>query len=263
MHSPHSIALVRSPNVLNLKKVSAGYYELLVSDDNPLEKTAVFKCKDKTICEVFGYLLARLLQLPVPCFQGLRFGEPFTVGTYTARANQLGLLIELIPNIAHVPLDELAVRDKRLTARFLTICFFDRYEWPQVFESGGSLYALDLERVGPLMLIDQFEGDCEGSIRDGLLCREAEYVRTSGCALSEIRSEADRLGVTDEVELELRNMSSISGETLQRELSITGHPYATLLSAFFQGAVSKRQAALCAEMGIQPWPQFDWESGIS
>lgn len=263
MNSPHRIALVSRPDVLNLREVTVGYSELLVSDDNPLGKTAVFKCKATSISEVFGYLLARLLQVPVACFQGLRFERPFRVRGYRARANHLGLLIEFVPNMLRVLLEKLAVRDKTLTAKFLTICFFDRHEWPQVFESGGSLYTLDLERVGPVMLTDEFEDTSEGRIRDNLLYREEEYVQTSHSALSEILSEADRLDVRDEVQLELSYISRMSGETLQRELSITDHPYATLLSAFFLSAVSKRQGTLSGEMGIQSWPQCDWESEIN
>jgi hypothetical protein len=263
MNGPHTIAIVSSPDDLGLRDVTVRYSGVLVSDTNLFGKSSLFKCKDYTVSEVFGYLLAKLLRVPVARFQGLRFAGPCVLpGGYRVSPSNLGLLVEYIPSLVHVQLEELAARDKALAARFLTMCFFDRHEWPEVYDGGGSLYAIDLERIGPLMLVDEFTATSKEEVRLRLLCREDEYVQTSCSALSEVLSESDQLDVRKQLELELSLLSQISCETLQQELSIRNHPHAPLLSAFFLAAVCKRQKVLSGRIGTRAWDQGSWENKI-
>jgi hypothetical protein len=55
MNGPHMITIVRDPSDLDLRQVRAGLHGILLSDVNPLGRSSLFKCKDQTISEVFGY----------------------------------------------------------------------------------------------------------------------------------------------------------------------------------------------------------------
>jgi hypothetical protein len=164
--------------------------------------------------------------------------------------NSLGLLVEFIPSLTPTPLEQLIVQDKMLVAKFLAMCFFDRGEWPELCESGGSLYTIDLERIGPIMLADELTGMSMDEVSDRLSCREAEYARTSDGMLREVLSEADQLGVREQLASELRLVSNISSQRLQQELLIGNHPHASLLSTFFFSAVHRRQRLLSGRKGL-------------
>lgn len=264
MNSPNQLVPLSNLEDLNLIEERFGYSMLQVSENNPIGKRAVFKCKDVSISEVFGYLLARLLGVPVAEFQGVWFEKKVeTPEGYRAPVNHIGILIEYLPSLCPIHLEQLATSNKVLVAKVLSFCFFDRFEWPQVFRSPTSIYVLDLERIGPVMLVDEFECTSGKSTAETLSWREDQYSRTSQNALNQILCQADQLHVMDELCEELHLISEISHGTLQQKLSIKGHPYSRLLSSFFLSAVSKRQAVSSAKVGVCPWPLVEWHSEIS
>jgi|GEM_PF-6163091 hypothetical protein len=262
--SSHEVMLLSDLDDLHLREETHAFSSLLISEDNPWGRRAVFKYELPSISEVFGYLLARMLGVPIAHFQGVWFGKEVKVsGHYRVPANHLCILIEFVPNLRPISLEDLAGRQKALTAKLLTFYFFDRFEWPEIFESGTSLYVMDLERIGPVMAIDEFQGSCKKSIRQALLEREEQYLRSSQIAISEILENAESLHVQKELHKEVRRMSQIPGRMLWRGLSIKGHPYSALLSAFFLSVVSERQAIWSSQMAIKSWPPVDWESVIA
>lgn len=263
MNRPHQLILLSDLDRLDLVEESFGYSTMLVSPNNPLGKKAIFKCKDVSICELFGYLLAQLLDAPTPDFLGLWFDREVEIpGGYHAPANHIAILIELLTAPRRMPLEHLALRDRSLTARILALCYFDRFEWPEVFSSDGSVVVLDLERIGPIMQIDEFTSGSPEIIQEQLRYRQDEYVNASDSDFSQLLCEAKRLQVLNELRAEFGNLSDNSSESIRRGLSLAGHPFSNLLSAFFQSAITKRQALCATKMGIRPWPAADWESVI-
>jgi len=256
MRSAHQLIPVSDLRELNLVEESFGYYKLQVSESNPLGKRAVFKCKDTSISEVFGYLLAQLLGVPVAEFQGVWFEKEVKLpGGYVASANHLGILIEVIPNLCLISMEQLATRDKALVAKLLSFYFFARYEWPQAFCSPTSSYVLDLERIGPVMLVDELECTLGKDIGEELSFREDEYSQTSQDYLKQILCYANELHVEGELCEEFQLISRISRETFQQNLAVKGHPYSHLLSSSFLSAVTKRQEAISqGRIGTRPSP---------
>ncbi len=256
--------LLADLDALHLTEETLGLNTLLVSESNPLKKKAVFKCKDVTISEVFGYLLAQTLRVPVADFLGLWFDKDVeTPDGYSALANHFAVLTEFLFNLSRISLEDLSSRDKPLVARILTLCLFDRHEWPEAFSSGSSVVVIDLERIGPIMKIDELTVGSPEIIRKELLYRQDEYVNTSYGALREVVSRAEELQVLSEFQWEFSKACQISPECLCHNLSVEGHPYSHRLSAFFQSAINKRQTICASALGLRPWPEVDWESLIT
>lgn len=263
MNSPHQLILLSDLDRLDLAEESFGYSTMLVSPSNPLGKKAIFKCNEVTICELFGYLLAQLLSVPTPDFFGLWFDREVEIpGGYRAPANHIAILIELLTDPHRMTLENLVLHDRTLTARILALCYFDRFEWPEIFISDGSVVVLDLERIGPIMCIDEFTSGSPEIIQKQLHYRQDEYVNAADSDFRQLLCQAERLQVLDELRAEFGNLSDNSSESLRRGLLLAGHPFSNLLSAFFQSAITKRQALYATEMGIRPWPAVDWESAI-
>jgi hypothetical protein len=263
MKTSHEVLLVSNINELCVREVTIGYSSIMISEKNPLGTRALFKCCDISISEVFGYLLAKLLGVPVLRFQAVWFDkEAMLPNGYQVPVGNLGVLIEFLPNLRQISLETLASRDKKLTANLLVFYFFDRYEWPEIRESGTSLCVLDLERIGPVMEIDEFACECRRSLAASLQYREREYVQMSQDASAEVLAEAKNINVLTCINDEFARISQISPADLQHQLTIKGHPLSPLLSAFFQSAVSRRQGILSDKMGFPSWPVVDWESRI-
>ena len=118
MNRPYQLILLSDLDQLDLAEEFFAYSKMLVSPNNPLGKKAIFKCKDVTICELFGYLLAQLLGAPTPDFLGMWFDREVDIpGGYRAPVNHIAILIELLAAPCRMPLERLASRDKTLTAR--------------------------------------------------------------------------------------------------------------------------------------------------
>ena len=263
MNRPHQLILLPDLDCLDLAKESFGYYTMFVTPNNPLGKKAIFKCKDVTISELFGYLLAQLLGVLTPNFLGLWFDRELEIpGGYCVPANHIAILSELLTADCSMPLEELASRDKMLTASILMLRYFDRNEYPEVLKSDGSVVVIDLECIGPIMRIDELTLDSPEVIRKRLHDRQDEYVNTSDSSLRQILCQAERLQLLDELRIEFSNLSANSSESLWRSLSLAGHPLSRLLSTFFLSVITKRLALCATKMGTRSWPAVDWESAI-
>lgn len=254
MTSTHELLRFSALEDLRLGQFPLRFHTLVVSDRNPLGKRAVLKAANVTPCEVHGYLLAKMFDLPVPPFQGLWFDDDFELpGGSVVHKDSVGVLIEFIPNLRPVSRQQLVRSDKRLAAKYLVLCFFDRHEWPEVFRSGELLYLLDLERLGPVLLVDEF-GSALGAAAYLLESRRREYRETSKAALLQMLKEADDLGIREEVEEEFRGISLINKRVLAESLLIGGHPHSANMSALFLSAISDRQRMASRELDSEPWP---------
>jgi len=263
MAGPHPVVKLSDLADLHLEELSVGYQQLRVSRKNRLGTSAVLKCESASISELFGYLLARFLGVRIARFQGVWFDRRLRLRpSMEIPRYHLGVLVEFLSDIRPLSLAEVAQRDRRLAAKILAFCVFDRFEWPCAFASDSSVCILDLERIGPVMIAEEFTCTPSQIVIQNLEARENQYVAGSLSAFHEVYNEASTLHIADELLEALGEMGSTREDLFLSGLSIQGHPYSGLLSSFFQSAVSSRQSVICSPRGIRAWPAIDWKKHL-
>jgi hypothetical protein len=234
---------------------------------------ALLKLTHVSVCEVFGYQLARLMDVAVSRMVPIWTDEPTLpkeVPSSTARDYRPGTIGALIEHhegwrgtlrpwgCSDVDWEELrhklssrgthfdGVTPLRQTvARALALCTFDRHEWGEFGVAGGRLYFFDLERLLPGTLTDY-----------GRTTSTKSYRYESHGAVTEVLGQAHALGLEPDVDVALRDLCAVPPDAYRDALTITGHPKARPLSTIALRGFVQRRNVIARVLGepVHPVP---------
>ena len=201
---------------------------------------AILKFKAFSVCEVIGYQLAAGLGVPVPNMRGIWTPRGGSLGNNCAYgAFRIGILLEELPNlvrvypIGHIRREQVDGIGRDSVARALVLCMFARDEWGEfVCSSDNRVCFIDLEttlgRLEPENLVTK---DVFGRKLELKNCKKA-YCSGNRASVASVLNEADRLGIRELVEAELRSFCEMPKPDRAKLVSITGHPLAPEISDF-------------------------------
>jgi hypothetical protein len=210
-------------------------YDMWISKGcNPLGVEAIFKCKETTANEVFGYMFASKTGFPVPDFKGVWFKNDFVLPDNMIRlSGSIGLFVKKIAPSCEISLDGILQISERIAAQNLLLrLFLGGGEYPQTLVSGSELVFYDLEFVGPQLLV--------GDSAEVLRANADQYVKNSGHQLEVILklvSEYDLLNLFMDAFKALGK--AIERSEFMQQVS-GGHPQSEIMSKVFFKAVAKR-----------------------
>lgn len=240
--SIYQLGLIPDIEALGLMKMEFGVFsqKMWVSRGaNPLKCNAIFKCTDTTPNEVFGYVFASVLGMPVPDFQGVWFEDSFMhPDKHQRQANSMGLFARIVKPSREIYLLGAAQRDKMIAASNLLLrLFLGDGEYPQILISGNEMYFYDLEWVGPLMSI--------GSSKETLESNARRYVHESSDQWGQVWKLACEYDIEGEFASTFKNAGGIIESPLFDEFSVVGQPQLEEMSRVFANAVSSRYYCVC------------------
>lgn len=245
MNDQNQIVLIPEIETLGLKQIDFGCYGLwwISRSENPLGTDAVLKLSDYPVCELFGYLLASTLDMPIPRFKGVWFDQDvqLPIGG-TIKSGSIAVLIEYLSDLCPISSEQLAVENRMLAAKYLLLLLFDRFEPIDIFRCKESVVFLDMERIGPAMCINASDkwlrDQCDG------------YVNDSGSQLSQVVGLAKSWGVTKEFKSLLGDLRQLPGESMSQSLKVYGHPCLEIMSKIFLSAITRRLVLCVKKMGL-------------
>jgi hypothetical protein len=203
----------------------------LVLDVGGLGKS-IFKFKEFSVCEVFGYQLASAIGLRVPSMRGVWTREVVRTAEDRADPGRIGILVEYLNDWKPLSFERAAARDSLAVAQALALCVFDRDEWGEFGLSGHKVYFVDLERLLPRILPEVLFPASEEKCAEWLHNLEVPYNQGDSWAIGEVLKEAEKLGLQEQVRQELQRLCSLNPDTYYQLLEISGHPLGGLLSRF-------------------------------
>lgn len=246
MESILEIELIADVKSFKLEEVDFGYSgkRWVSRGENPLGVDAVLKLFEYPVCELFGYLLASVVDIPAPRFRGVWFDRD--VGLPSGKkigASQIGILIEYLSGLNPLYLEGFGSDGQTQVMKYFLFELFGRDECSEIFRYDENVVILDLERTGPAMAV--------GWTTDWFLNQYVGYIEGSEDRLNEMFLLAEKYGVSEErLKLAVENMARISFDELLCRLSFSGHPEAELMSRVFVSAVVKRLVVFAELLNI-------------
>lgn len=225
--------LIELDNVNKLLNGSCkyGYYDGMVSDVGGFAKS-LFKFRETSVCEVFGYQIASAIGVRVPKMQGVWTKEYVRCKEISADPGRIGILVDYHEDWKIISRDHAVEYDPKAVVSALVLCVFDLFEWGEFALSNDNIYFADLERLLPRMspevLLLANEKDRTQCLHD----LEIEYSRENIYAIDVVLKEARRLGLQSEVEQKLQQLCLVGTDGYYQFIEISGHPLDKLLSRF-------------------------------
>ncbi|MGE4488734.1 MAG: hypothetical protein AB7E95_04210, partial [Kiritimatiellales bacterium] len=126
LNNPYEIISISDASSFGLVEEMSHPHRMWISKGvNPLGAEAVFKCKDTTVNEVFGYVLAAKMGMPVPDFKGIWFFNEFVHPDKTIwPSGTMGLLVKKVVSSHEIYLSGAVQKNAKFAAQNLLLWLF-------------------------------------------------------------------------------------------------------------------------------------------
>jgi len=217
------------------------------------------KYKDKTICEVVGFEVARRLGVRVANYVGWWTKE----GSWDGPVNEgipygVGIVCDFLPDLREINLftaNNMAERDTDFLTSFLVSSLFLRDEPSGLGESQGKLYGFDFETMFALCMPQII-------MNDGGEEHLEKHLRIFENGLSGLyefmQSYARKLDLSDEFRKRIHALAVTNVDERRKWTYIRNHPLADLLTAYFTAQVTIVVNLLRQERKLLPQSVVDW-----